>query len=785
MIFFFLLCAINAQSQETDNYTITGKVIDAENGDALEYATVTFNPKGSSELIGGITNHKGNFEIIVPQGKYTITVEFLAYKSKIFKSQEIINDAHYGSIELSEDTELLDDIKIVGEKKTVELKPKKLIYNVTKDVAAQGSMVSDVLGNIPSVIINNDVPMIRGQEATIMINGKTSSLTKENALKSLPAGSVEKVEVITSPGAQYNSSYKSIINIILKKGLDEGLNASVTGSFGYKEIYGGLLTLNHKSKGINFYTNTSYSHRNTIRISNAENEYFTSGSTTSFLNENSNFDSNNSSLNTTIGADFDLSKNTVLTTSINYINLNHRSQTETNSTIFDSGMSQTSFNERYNYGDFKNEIVELLAEVTHQFDKEGRSLNSYIKYMNDTESTLTSITNTDANYTNEIFALEDKLTNTEFEVNYKSPLAKNTSYVVGYNGDFGKIPFRNTTASRNIDFNRDVHAGFIDIEYENDKLYVGIGVRGEFSNSTINYLDLMNTKEYSFNDFFPTSYFQYTINEKKSVSANFGRHISRAGFQRLQPFEERYSETSTYIGNEQLEPMYIDIYGLDYTYSGDKITIIPSLFFHKYHDYWQDVTYETGEQIDGVNKLITTPQNVGHVDFYGVELTTSYRANNQLNFTFSSSLYNFDQHGIFETTNTLNQPVVVDYNYKNFNGSFKLLTQLKLPKDLKFQTNIIHHLISKGPISTRKAYTYASFAASKDLFEKKATLSLNVNDIFNSNQIIRDRFDTNYFSSSVIKNNNPDIILAFTYRFNQSKSNRKINFDNKNRKPNF
>jgi outer membrane receptor for ferrienterochelin and colicins len=785
LIFCFLFCALHVQSQETTNYTITGKVIDAENGDALEYATITFNPEGSSQIIGAITNHKGNFEISVAKGKYTITVEYLAYKTKIFKSQDIVNNVHYGSIELSEDTELLEDIKIIGEKKTIELKPKKLIYNVTKDVAAQGSMVSDILGNIPSVIVNNGIPNIRGQEATVMINGKTSSLSKTDALKSLPAGAVEKVEVITSPGAQYKSSYKSIINIILKKGVDEGLNASITGSIGYRDLYGGLLTLNHKSKGVNFYTNTSYSHRNTIRLSNAENEYFPGGMTTAFLEEQSEFESNNNSLNTTIGADFDLSKSTVLTTSINYANLNHRSETETNSTIFDPSMSQTSFNKRDNSRDFNDEIVELLAEVNHQFTKEGRSLNAFVRYTNDTEAVLNNISNTDVNYTSEIFSQKNKLTNTEFDINYKSPITKNTFYTIGYNGDFGKIPYRNSTTSRNIDFSRDVHGAFIDVEYESDKLYVGLGLRGEFSEATIDNLNLNSTQINNLNDFFPSGYLQYTINDKKLISLSYSKNIWRAGFERLQPFEEKFSETSSYVGNELLKPVYLDSYSLDYTYSNEKITIIPSLFYNKFNDYWQDVTYETGEEIDGIHKLITTPQNVGHVNYYGIDLTTSYRVNNQLNFTFNSTIYNFDQHGVFETTNTLGQPVTIDYNYKNLNGTLKLLTQLKLAKSLKFQTNIVHKLISKGPISTRKAFTYANFSASKDLFDRKATLSLNVSDVLNSNQTKRDRFDTNYFSESVIKNKNPDIILSFTYRFNQSKSNRKINFDKKDRKPNF
>ena len=77
--FCFLLCSFLVQSQETTPYTITGKVIDAENGDALEYATITFNPKGSSQIIGAITNHKGNFEISVAKGKYTIIVYNFRY----------------------------------------------------------------------------------------------------------------------------------------------------------------------------------------------------------------------------------------------------------------------------------------------------------------------------------------------------------------------------------------------------------------------------------------------------------------------------------------------------------------------------------------------------------------------------------------------------------------------------------------------------------------------------------------------------------------------------------
>jgi len=778
-VLFFVLIS------QAQNYTVKGKVVDADTKEALELATVTFKPKGNKEVVGGITNRKGVFEIEVPKGNYTIVVEFLAYKTITFKSQKITNNVHYGSIELSTDTELIEELKITADKKTVELRPKKLIYNVGKDIAANGGMITDVLNNIPSVTLENGQASIRGQKATIMINGKTSSLTKEDALKSLPAGSVEKIEVITSPGAQYSAKYKSILNIIVKKGKDEGLNASITGSGGFKDIYGGLLSVNNKTKKVNFFTNTSYSHRNTITVSNANNEFLSSGIPTNFLNEDSDFNSKNNNLNTTVGADFYLSKKTTLTTSMNYSSINHDSKTLTNTSILDAAMVETSSNQRKVLGNYNDKIIELSADVKHNLNKEGSSITSFLKYTNDSESYKYDILNSNTNFTDELYIQKIKLLTTEFDLKYKTPLTKKTTLTVGYNMNLGKIPFKTSEINRNLEYSEDVHAVFADYEYETDKLYVGAGLRGEFSKTMVNYLDLNTQNKRLLNKVFPSFYTQYALSDNKIVSLSYRMGISRPDYVRLQPFEERYSETSSYKGNENLKPFYVDSYGLDYTYYGNKFTVVPALFYSRYRNFWENVTYPTGELIDGINKIITTPQNVGTLDYYGLDFTTTYKANKKLNFTFNSLLYFYDRHGVFETTNVLNQPVVINYTNKSLNGVLKLITQLKFPKIVNIQTSIFHHLKSEGPVSVRKEFTYASVSMNKDLFDKKATLSLNINDVFNSKKTERDRFLDSYLSSSLIKNKYPDIILSFTYRFNQSKNNKEIDFNKKDRKPNY
>ena len=589
-ILFLTLCIPHIQAQESpQNYTITGKVIDSEDGEPLEYATIILSPKSSGDIIGGITDKRGRYNLEVPKGEYDITIEFLSYKSKTFSAYSIINDTHLGTIRLKVDAEALETVEIKGEKKIIEQKLGKLVYNVTKDIANDGSTVIDIMNNIPSVFVENDTPTIRGQVATVLINGRTSSMTKSEVLKSLPAGSIEKIEVIKNPGAQYNASFTSIINIILKKGKDEGLNSSITGSLGHKNIYGGLLTLNHKSKKVNFFTNTSYNHRNIIKLSNSENEYFANSSTSSFLNEDSEFDSKNKTFYTTIGADFYLTKKTTLTTSINYSKLDHDSETIADTNIFDNSMSPSSSNERLHDRNFDNKIIDLNVNLEHKFTKERHKLSLNFINSNDKESSNNIVTNSNNNYTNLLYNENSKSTNYETNLKYIYPINDKSWISTGYDLNSKKTLFEGTITN-NVDYKENIHATYIEYENQSNKFYYGIGIRGEFSKISIDYLNTNINQKNNFNDFFPIAVADYTINDSESISFYYSRDIFRTKPSQLQPFEERFSETSSYIGNENLKPMYANGLTLSYSLFGDKFTFVPELFYTKFNDWHQNVT---------------------------------------------------------------------------------------------------------------------------------------------------------------------------------------------------
>lgn len=790
LLMLILLTPILSFSQSNNNptYTISGKIIDATSKKPLEDATIIFKSIDSNLVkFGGITNQKGNFSIDVRKETYRVSVEFISYETKILNLSAITRNFNLGVIELELDTEILNEVEIIGEKRITEFKSNKIVFNVDKDVAANGGVATDILNNIPSVNVdpNGSITVQGHGSVQVMINGKISSLSKSDALKSLPAGSIEKIEVIANPGAKYEASALSVINIILKKGKDIGLNASLTATGGFKDYYGGLITINNKSKNLNFFVNTSFNHNNPITEASYENEYFVNNVTTSFLNENSEFNSKKDAFYGTIGTDFYLSKNTTLSTSINFQNIINKSNTLTTSNIFNAAKVPTAANDRTHIGKLENELYEFVVDFEHNFKKEGQQLTSSVLFTSDLDDINNTIANTNAAFTNEAYTENNKLKNTSFEINFTSPIGKTSAYYVGYKGNISEIPFRYSSAAedRNIDYSENLNAVYVEFENESEKFYYGLGLRAEFLELKADYLYLNTTQINNFDKIFPTVYLKYILSDSKSLSLSYSKKMNSPTYGQLQPFEQKYSETSSYVGNPALNPIYIDASSLGYLYNGNKMMFSSSLFFNRYNDYWEYVTYETGEQINGVNKNITTPVNVGKVDYYGIDLSTVYKPAKILNFTGNINLFNFDQSGIYETVNLANETIVKDYNHSSFNGSFSLLTQLKIPKVFDFQINAKHFLISKGAYSTRKEFTYASAAINKDFFNKDASISLTVDDIFKSNKTDRDRFDDNYFSKSVIENKYRTILLSFTYRFNQSKKDRRIDFDKKEIKP--
>ena len=779
-----------SQEKTAHFYTISGKVLDADSKNPLEYATVILKSTDTlNALEGAITNSNGQFSIDAAVGTYTISIEFMSYQTKKFNSFQLTKNTNLGTVHLELDTELLNEISIHGQNKSIEFKANKVVFNVERDISSAGSTATQILNNIPSVSVDpNGSISLRGKEdVTVMINGKTSSMSKTEALKSLPAGSIEKIELITNPGAKYKASIGGIINIILKKGKDEGLNASITTSAGYKDYYGGLITLNHKSKGVNFFTKTNYALSNPITVSNAENVYFLDHISSLFLNEDSEFKAKRNGFNSTVGADIELSRNTTITSTFNYSKLDYTNTSLTTSTFLNNQKEETAKNNRNYENLFKNEIYEFIVDFEHNFKKEGQQLTSYILLTKDIENNKNSVRNTNANFKNEVYRQGLVLKNTIYDINFINPFGEFSTVTIGAGGEFGSFPYRYNGDSNytDINYSEDIYQSYVDYEFTKGKLYFNLGVRAEFQQSNLEYNDNSQNLQSKANDLFPSGSLSYDFNDSNSISLGLSTAIQRLIPEKIQPYEEKVSETSFYVGNEKLKPVSIKKSSLTHTFKNNNFTFSTNAFYEIYDNYWETVTYETGEKINRINKILTTPINIESLNYMGANFTSTLKVNNNLNFTGNILFLNFEEKGTYKTTDTINEEISRDFNSNSNTGSASLLTQIKIPNLFDFQTNIKHQLKSENNFYTRKAYTYANAAINKDLLNGDASIGIQVDDIFKSNIINRKKFNDTYSSHSIIENKYRTIIASFTYRFNQSKKDRKIEFDQKDIKPTY
>lgn len=799
LILIFLLFSIAPllHSQNDKEFHVTGIIHELETKNPLEFATVTLLNLKSKEIFGGITDKNGNFDVVAETGIYTLTIEYISLKDKVFYNFNLNSNISLGTVLLKINSESLEQIDISGKSQLTTLKLGKTVYNVDDDISSKGSNAIDILANVPSVNINSEnQPTIRGIDARVLINGRLSSMAKIEALQSLQASSIKKIEVITMPSARYGvGNSGGIINIILKKGLDNGLNGSFTLTGGNNNIYGGSTSINYRKNKINLYTNTSYFHRELLGETTIKNEFFTSGISTGFSDESLSNLRNDKVLNSTFGLDYYLNDYIYLNLEGSYGKFDKNIKTANIAKYDDANETHYLTKEQLGFTDFKNDIYELSFTYNQYFERENEELYLNLRFTNDLETNDTEL------FFNELFPSNMPLTdddelifddiennNIEWHGAYVLPINDKSTIEFGSRGEFGNIKtdfvnqvlfegdfITNPNTSNKFIYDENHFGGYFEYSIEKDKYSLQAGLNIDHTDVKIELMttNQVNTQEYT--NFLPSIQLNLIKDEYKSYSIAYRRDIGRTNYNDLNPFEKRFSESNSFQGNPTLTPVYMNTFELSYLNEKEtKFSFKPTAYFKHLQDYWQYISVETGEIINGVPKILTSPTNLGYLTFTGFEFLINYKPSDWLEFNSTIDLRYAYQKGTFEYTDINDKITIFDYDNGNMGGSAKLNTNIKLPFDINFQSLIQYNLTSEGAYSIRYSYAYVNAALSKDLFKDKATITLNANDIFNSKRIERTRWTNQYKSLNDSQWRQPSILLSFTYRFNESKKDKSL-----------
>ena len=780
---------------------ITGKVFEKISHQPLEYATITLvNPKYPKGKTGGITNSKGEFDIDINPGIYDIKIEFISFKPTIFRQRSLQSSTNLGSINLEEDASQLNEVVIRSEATTVEIKLDKKVYNIGKDMVVKGGTASDVLDNVPSVTVDGDGNVsLRGNDnVKILIDGRPSnSINIADALRTISADALEKVEVITNPSARYDAEGGAgIINIVLKKEKNQGTNGTFIGTVGNPENYGLSSTLNFKNEHFNLFSNIGYTNTKSPGNSMTNSDYLnTDGSIQKTIDEKNTNVRTREGYNYNFGMDWYLTKSLTWTNSINYRQNN--GSNPNNDNIYNYEPNNDFVSNRYNDQYSKSKDVEYNTNFTKKFKKDGHKLTVDFSTSNDTDTDTSVITNTIIGQEN--LATRQATDNNQkesrnlFQTDYVLPLGKNSQFEAGYKGDFNELltdygvgdlsanglytPNLNYTNS--LDYKEKINAFYTQFGSKINKFSYLLGMRYEDSNIDIN---LLNTNDYTkkrYHNFFPSAFLTYQISDESTFSINYSRRIARPRSRFINPFSNYSSNINLFQGNPDLNPSFTDAIDIGYMTKLGKVNLSSSIYFNRTKDVFQFIRRPNGEIatsiVNGVTVetpvILTTPINLSNQDRSGFEFNANYapfkwwHLNGNFNFFQSKTTGNYS----YTLANT-NQIVVENFDNTSFSWFAKLSSKVSLPFKIDWQTNAMYNAPQTSAQGKSLGVFVANLAFSKDVLKDKATITLNASDILNSRKRISETNLPTLNSYSEMQWRTRQINLTFTYRFNKKKA---------------
>ncbi|MBQ0735422.1 TonB-dependent receptor domain-containing protein [Aquimarina celericrescens] len=774
--------------------TITGLVLDQDTNEPLEYATVSFfSPRQQKIITGGITNQNGKFKIEVDAGVYDVNIEFISFKTKTLPKQRLFKNTNLGSISLGLDTEMLDDVVVIAEKTTVEIKLDKKIYNVGKDLTVGGGTVSDVLDNVPSVSVDveGNVALRGNDNVTILINGKPSGLVGLNstdALRQLPAESIERVEVITSPSARYDAEGTAgILNIILRRSKLQGMNGAITINGGYPTTAGISGNINYRTGDFNFFTTSGYNYREVpgnslteTRFLNIDSEGLDNPDT--FLTEERDFDRIRKGINSNVGIEWYINDSSSITGSFFYRSQDNESNTTNIITEPDINGNILSQNIRFD-PEVEDDLTKQYAlNYVKNFDDDGHKLTFDFQVEESSEDERSQITQENISTVELVNTLEDQ-DRILLQADYVLPIGEKTQFELGYRGNFNDldtdflVQFDNngtittdTNLSNNLIFKERINAAYTQLGSKWGKFSYLLGLRMEDTRITIDQQTSNDFNRKNYTDIFPTVNLGYKLSDKQSLTLGYNRRIRRPRSRFINPFPSRSSATNLFQGNADLDPSYSNVFDLGYLNRIGKLTLNSSIYYNRSTQVFTFISENTGDTViigadennpgTEVPVIRRTPVNLTSSDRYGFEFTLTYNPSKKwrLNGNFNAFQNNIRGE---------NNGEILDND--NFSWFARLNNKYTLPGKIDWQTSIFYRGPNENAQNRNEGIFSMTLAFSKDLFKEKASLTFNVSDVFNSRKRISIATTPTFISDSEFQWRERSFTLSFTYRFNQKK----------------
>ena len=777
-------------------------------------------------LLGGqLTLENGEFSLekLPVRGEFTLKINYLGY-AQIEKKVSFIDtkttggarpaggfsaasfDKDLGNIKLAATSSLLKEVTIQGDASQVSLALDKKVYRLDKDNVAAGGTAEDALKNIPTLNVDIDGNLtMRNAAPQIFIDGRPTNLT----LDQIPADAVDNVEVITNPSAKYDASGggSGIVNIVLKKERRIGYNGSVRAGIDMRGRANLNGDINAREGKVNAFLGLNLNQRRSLSTSGTDrfNIDFEGNPTSTVVQTNAPENKGLFAMGRA-GVDWFINNRNTLTLSGNYHGGSFKSNDELlkredffPDTFPDYSVSSTRFSD--NTRNFRNLGTQLLFK--HLFPKEGKELTADVNYNrsrsdNSGDFRTTYLGNTDPSLErqkgdggNNFYTLQTDFVN---------PLSKSQKIELGARAAIREFYSNNASYVFNPLQNEYIYVpSFTDRYQFNDAVFAAystysqsfaswgyqVGLRAESSKYTGDLLDRDTSFTNSFPiSLFPSTFLTYKLNEEDNLQLSYTRRINRPNFFQLIPFTDFSDSLNLSRGNPGLLPEFANSLELSYQNILNRShNFLTSIYYKRSTNLITRYAYSeydaTLQRVIGV----TTYENANSSTAYGMEFTIKNTFWKILELTSNFNFYN----SILELSNVEG----VQSNAEQFTWFVKENVNLKLPKNFTVQFNGSYQSRTSfdtggggggwrggggggggyggGASSSAQGYSipvwYVDASVRKDFWNKKASLSLSIQDIFRSRKA-GSHTESTLFIQDTWRRRDPQLArLTFSYRF--------------------
>lgn len=805
---------------------LSGTVKDIKTNKALEFANIAVYDKESEAITTGtMSGIDGTFRIFnVPAGNYYLVLSYMGYEQSQYNDISLnAQNLDVGTIMLTPTSLKMDNVLVEAEKPAVTYKIDKRVIDATQFLSGRGGTAIEILENVPSVDVDieGNVSLRGSSNFTVMIDGRPSVLEPQDALESVPAISIENIEIMTNASAKFEAEGGAgIINIVTKREKRIGITGLASVNVGTNNL-GGNILLNYTNKKITAYISADYRKRNFSGESHVDRYLYHADTTANFLSEGMRH-SQRSGWGLRGGLDYFINKDNVLGISFNYGPRGMSSGSITDYTVTHSDPVSELIYSSYDYTSYKNSTrggsrFSVLTDYSRTFkDKTIKEVDTKSKGAGQGHGdgpgggpgAMSSITGKkssghklkiEGSYSNWDMDEEDKtyLVNavgdtTEGQymnetgpsnsirgkIGYTLPLTLSSTFETGANASFnwkqdindvhhydpssGEWIFQDQY-SFNSSYKNNIFSGYAMYSAEFGLLGIQPGLRTEYTYREITSDITDSTYVIDRLHVFPTLHMSYQLPKYVQLMASYTRRISRPRGWQLEPFYTWQDAYNIRIGNPGLKSEMIDSYELSVQKSFGKSFVSLDVFYKN--------TSNKVERIESVyadNVILNTYENVGMDQSLGLEAMANLNLSSWWMMNISGRLYHYQVKG---------ELYGEAFSKNSLNYSSGLRNTFILPFGTRIQFGLRHRSKTATAQGKSSGGLMSDLGIRQDFFNDQLSATLQVRDLFGTGYHQYESETPSSYTYSEFYRNSPMLSLDLSFKINNYRQRNNKNGD--------